>query len=76
MSAAEHYGAATIRRARAAARKAGHDMTPLRDGAFTAIASCRNLDCSYMLEVRGHDDWRLINLGGMTGSGHCPGATS
>jgi hypothetical protein len=56
-------GAATVRKARMLARKAGHDMTSLKEGGTTAIASCRNPGCTVMLEIRGPDNWRFIRLG-------------
>lgn len=60
MTLVETYGAATVRKARASAKRAGHDMGTLIGGFDGPEASCRRKGCQWLLVLRGRDDWRLV----------------
>lgn len=60
MTLAEDYGASTVRKARAAAKRAGHDMGTLIGGFDGPEASCRREGCEWLLILRGRNDWRLV----------------
>jgi hypothetical protein len=66
-SVIDAFGASTVRAARRAASKAGHDMGRLDMGGDTALAVCRRSECTAVLEVvGGHQGWRIID--------HSPGS--
>lgn len=51
-----------IRKARAEAKRLGHDLGRFREGNITAIAVCKNGECPVMVELLGYGSWRMLDL--------------
>lgn len=72
------YSASTVRRARAAAKRAGHDMGRFLGGFDGPDARCRNEGCPWHLILRQPDEWVLVYRGPRPkpAGGRCPHSAS
>ena len=72
------YSASTVRRARAAATLAGHDMGRFTGDFDGPSASCRNEGCPWHLILREPDGWVLVYRGPRPkpAGGRCPHSSS